>query len=666
MELYIAEKPSLAQAIAKGIGEVSRKDGFIICKNNKIVTWCFGHILENFSPEDYDAKYKSWSISDLPINPNPWKLKVKDDCKKQFKIIKELINDASSIVNAGDPDREGQLLVDEVLQYCDVFKNKIPVKRILLNALDDKSVKNALSDLKDNNQFLGMRNSALARSRADWFLGMNMTRFFTCKAHDAGYQGHDAVISVGRVQTPTTALVVRREEEINNFKSVKYFQLNVTWQHKNGELKSVWKIPDDCPGCDSENRLLDSSIALSVAKKIENAAGEITNVLQKKGQALQRLPYSLSALQIEAGRKYGYSAQQVLDTQQSLYEKKLTSYPRSDCDYLPENQLADAPQILSNLKSIPYLYEYVSNANPSLKSRAWNDKKISAHHAIIPTTVKPDFNSLSEMEQNCYLMVAKAYLAQFYPVQTFLETKIEILCADEQFNSSGKVILDNGWKKIYQGDSSLDDEKKSNDENAKLPSVQNGDKVQHIKNDVVEKNTKPPKRFTEATLIKAMKEISKFVHNPELKSALKECSGIGTEATRAGIIEKIKKANYVSVVKKELVPTDKAKMLLQILPESFTYPDLTAEWENSLDEIAKNKLDAKSFASAQNKIITKLFADAAAKKLPAPKGAIKCPNCGSPMRRIKGPKGYFWGCSGYPKCSTTAKDNKGKPIFNNK
>jgi len=292
MQLFIAEKPSLGRAIAEGIGSGEKKDGYISLKNGEvIVTWCFGHILEQWYPEQYDEKYKKWNMADLPLIPSEWKVSVKKESAKQFKIIKELIGKADYIVNAGDPDREGQLLIDEVLGYVG---NKKPVKRILLNAIDDKSVKQALNDLRNNDDFIGLRNSALGRSRADWLVGMNLSRAYSLQAQDAGY-GH---ISVGRVMTPTMALVVRREQEIMNFKPTTHYQVQVEWSHTNGKFPTTWVIPEDYEGLDSEGRLLSKEQADKVLKDVEGQPGKIVGLTEKEKKVGQRLPYSLSTLQI--------------------------------------------------------------------------------------------------------------------------------------------------------------------------------------------------------------------------------------------------------------------------------------------------------------------------------------------------------------------------------
>ena len=418
MRLFIAEKPSLGRAIAAGLGSGKEKDGAIYLGSD-IVTWCFGHILEQCSPEDYDEKYKRWRIEDLPILPQVWKNKVKPDAKKQYLLIKKLVHEADEIVNAGDPDREGQLLVDEVLADLGVLKGNKPIRRILLNALDEKSVREALGNLRSNQDFVGLRSSALARSRADWLIGMNLSRIYTIRAREAGYQN---IVSVGRVQTPTMGLVVRREIEIKTFRPITFFTPRILWQHAAGSFLAKWK-PREMEGVDEEGRIVSRATAEQILAAVRNASAQIRSMEQKKGTSPQRLPYSLSALQIDAGKIYGYAPQEVLDTQQSLYEKKLTSYPRSDCDYLPENQLADKDTILDHLAALGADFSpFAANAERNIKSRAWNDAKISAHHAIIPTTLRPDYAALTDKEKNLYALIAKSYIAQFYPAQEFLTT----------------------------------------------------------------------------------------------------------------------------------------------------------------------------------------------------------------------------------------------------
>ena len=659
MKLFIAEKPSMAQAIAAGIGVGKKFDGYISLNDGaEIVTWCYGHILEQLNPSDYDAKYQQWRMEDLPIVPNIWRLKVKSDAARQFKVVRELISKATTIVNAGDPDREGQLLVDEVLEFVG---NKKPVQRILLNALDEKSVKQSLKDLRNNQEFQGLKNAALGRSRADWLIGMNLSRAYTIRARQAGYES----VFVGRVMTPTMALVVLRDEEISKFKPVTHYAVKVNFANKYGEIPTTWQMSEKVPNLDSEGRLLDKNFAEKFVQKLNSVSaenfGKIMEVEEKNKQENQRLPYSLSTLQIEAGKLYGYSPQIVLDTMQLLYEKKLTTYPRSDCEYLPENQFEDSVEILKHLQEMPVkdFTELVKGADLKIHSKAWNDKKISAHHAIIPTRIKADFENLNEIEQKLYLLVSQAYLAQFYPPHEYKSTKVTISFADEKFVGKGKTVVKLGWREIYKN--VVKDESEETETN--LPPMINGESVKYISAKVLEKVTKPPTKFTGATLLQAMKEIYKYVKNDELKSELKECAGIGTEATRAGIIEKLQTTGFLKLVGKYFEPTEKAKMAVKILPEEIIYPDTTAIWEKNLEEVAKGAKSFEEFYQKQIGGLNSLIKTAKTIKINLSPNVTPCPNCGKPMVKRKGKNGYFWGCSGFPECKTTAKDNKGKPDF---
>lgn len=653
MRLFIAEKPSLALAIANGLGNKGKKDGYFDCGND-IVTFCFGHIMQQCSPDEYDEKYKQWKMETLPILPEKWKLKVTPSCAKQFKIIKELVKKAEIIVNAGDPDREGQLLVDEVLNELGVLQTK-PIKRILLNALDEKSVRAALNDIRENKNFSGLRNSALARSRADWLIGMNFTRAYSIKAREAGYQQN---FTIGRVQTPTAALIIRREKEIKNFKPVTYYNLIVRWQSDTGTFDSTWQVPDDFLEADPDGRILKKEALTAVWEKIQsnNSTGKIIQVEQKPGKTSQRLPYSLSSLQIEAGKIYGLSPQEVLDIQQSLYEKKLATYPRSDCEYLPENQLSDIGCVMNNLKSISdEIYQFIENADIKIRSRAWNDKKITAHHAIIPTTVKPDFSQLSSNEKKMYELVARSYIAQFYPPKTYLTTTVTVDSAGERFKATGTIIQEAGWTKLYHN---VENEKINE---SKLPNLSQGKTVNAISSNIKEGVTKPPARFTPATLIKAMKEIYKYVKDDSLKASLKDCSGIGTEATRANIVELIQNRGYVKLESKNLVPTDLGLLLFEVVDENMLYPDITAVWERDLDAISRREMPIREFMEKQQGYINTLLANLQKTTIRQSASKVSCPECGKNMRRIKGKSGYFWACTGYPVCKKTFNDKKGKP-----
>lgn len=657
MRLYIAEKPSMAAEIAKCLpGPLNRRDGYIVAGSD-VITWGFGHVLRQAEPREYDTKYEKWRIEDLPIIPETWKLLVADSCKKQFAIIQKLIGEAAEIVHAGDPDREGQLLIDEILEYV---HNEKPVRRILLNALDEKSIKKAIANLRNNQDFYPLQQSALARARADWLIGMNLSRAYTLAAQRAG---HRTTLPVGRVKTPTLALVVRRERELENFVPVDYFTLKADFQHENGAFTAHWKPKEEQSGRDYEGRLVDEAVAQSLLKQIEAATGKakIALCVTTKKKEAQRLPLSLSVLQVMAGKKFGYDPQTVLDTAQKLYEKKLTTYPRSDCDFLPESQQDDGAVILTNLSgsSQPQLAAWSKGADPGIKSRAWNDKKITAHHAIIPTTERCNFSALPEVEKKVYFLIAQAYIAQFYPVHVYNQTKVEVEHAGETFTASGRMIVEPGWKTVY----GMEDDEKREEDSGTLPAMQQGDEAECIQISAEKKATRPPTRFTAATLLAAMKEIHKYVKNPDLKKQLKDVSGIGTEATRATIIKELIQRGFLKEEKKKkyLIPTDWAYLLIDALPDEMTYPDFTALWEDVLHRMADGSGNLSSFIKRQAEFTAGLCAKAKEASLPL-KGEYPCPQCGKGVLQLRnGKNGKFWGCSGYPECKAAYNDQDGRP-----
>ncbi|MGN0941473.1 MAG: DNA topoisomerase 3 [Selenomonadaceae bacterium] len=671
MRLYIAEKPSMGREIAKCLpGPARSGNGYIETKGG-VVTWGFGHILRQFEPQDYDERYKKWRAEDLPIVPAKWQLMVDPAAKKQFEIIKGLIAKADEIVNAGDPDREGQLLIDEVLDYVG---NTKPVLRILLNALDEKSIKEANADLRDNHDFVHLKESALARSRADWLIGMNLSRAYTLAARRSG---HKVVLPIGRVKTPTLALVVRREREIKNFKPVAYYIIKADFAHENGTFRATWKPSETERGIDPESRLIDKAVAEEKLRALADAAangerGIISSYTKQKKQEQQRLPFSLSTLQVLAGKRFGYEPQQVLDTAQKLYEKKLTSYPRSDCEYLPKNQIPASKTILQNLTGIDdaQLSQWANGADQSIRSRAWNDKKITAHHAIIPTTVRVNLASLTPMERNIYFLVAQAYLAQFYPVHVYDQTKIDVDFANEKFTASGRTVRDMGWKALYASakratkNENDDDENDSDDDaSATLPLMKKNDSVTLENTTMDEKETKPPSRFTPSTLLQGMKEIHKYVKDETLKKKLRETNGIGTEATRATIIDDLIKRKFMTTTgkKKYLSPTPAADMLIDVLPDDMTYPDKTAVWEEKLHAMAEGDGTIDAFLGEQI-TFAKMMCEKATDVKMAAASSYECPRCHKGvLEKRHGKKGDFWGCTNFPRCRLTTNDIDGKP-----
>lgn len=664
MKLYIAEKPSMAREIAACLGNPKKSKGFIKTSGG-IVTWLFGHVLQQAEPEVYDEKYRKWRTEDLPIIPIVWKLEVNPNTVEQFNIVKNLVDKADEIIHAGDPDREGQLLVDEVLDF---IGNKKPVKRILLNALDETSIRRANSDLRDNADFFNLKQSALARSRADWLIGMNLSRAYTLVAQKLGHR--DIVFPIGRVKTPTLALVVRREREIKKFKPTDFYQIHVQFQHENEIFSAQWKpspkFMKTSDAFDEEGRLVKKSVAEEFVKKFSVAPleGKISSCETAEKKESQPLPFSLSALQIAAGKTFGYTPQQVLDAAQSLYEKKFTTYPRSDCQFLPTNQFGDARKILSHLSRTrdENLRNLVTNADTSIKSRAWNNKKISAHHAIIPTT-KPLIDGITLIEQNIYKLIAKNYAVQFHSLHVYDETAVSVSYKSEIFSALGKVTKQDGWRRFY-----ITAKTKSEDEIENLPKMKTGDAVTYKKSELKKGTTKPPVRFTASSLVQGMKNIHNYVKNPDAKKQLKDVYGIGTEATRAAIIDDLIQRGFLKLMtKKALQPTEKAYMLIDALPDEMTYPDATAIWEDKLHSMSEGDGTLENFLQGQAKFVTELCQKAETAKIELAEGFVKCPRCQKGvMVQRNGKNGKFWGCSNYPDCKMTAQDNNGKPDFESK
>ena len=665
MRLYIAEKPSMGREIAKCLKGPARNGNGFIETAEGVVTWCYGHILRQAEPEEYDAAYKKWTEAALPIVPVTWKLIISESSAQQFSIVKGLIAKADEIVHAGDPDREGQLLVDEVLDFVG---NKKPVKRLLLNALDEKSVKEALADLRDNRDFEPLKMSALARARADWLIGMNLSRAYTLAARRAGRK---TVLPIGRVKTPTLALVVRREREIANFHPVKHYAIKVEFAHKNGIFAATWKPSEEQHGLDSEGRLVDKDaaekkLASFFAAKDSGEQGVVVDYKKAKKEELQRLPFALSTLQVLAGKRFGYEPQQVLDTAQQLYERKLTTYPRSDCEYLPTNQFRAAGTILANLTQTgdEQLAVWAGGANAKIKSRAWDDNKITAHHAIIPTTVRVKLDTLTPMQRNIYFLIAQAYLAQFYPVHVYDQTKLELNYAGERFTASGRVVREAGWKTLYAGRNAEKNEGEENEESGELPAMNKKDAVSWQSGKLAEKETKPPQRFTPSTLLAAMKDIHKFVRDETAKKTLRAVSGIGTEATRATIIDDLIRRHFLQAAgkKKVLTPTSSAEFLVDALPEDMTYPDKTAVWEDALHAMSDGEGNIDDFLAEQISFTRSLCSAASNASLPPPGEETKCPRCSRGILTLKqGKNGAFWGCTNFPRCRMTAPDKDGKP-----
>jgi DNA topoisomerase-3 len=623
MILYIAEKPSLGRALAEALPKPhSKGDGFITVGNGDIVSWCIGHLLEQAEPDAYHPDYKKWNIAHLPIIPKEWKLEAKTKTKKQLSILKKLIKQAKLLVNVGDPDREGQILVDEVIHYAGASKTKMAAaKRCLISDLNPSAVKKSLNNLRNNSEFIPLAASALARARADWLYGMNMTRLCTVQGQQSGFNG---VLSIGRVQTPLLGLVVKRDNEIAHFIAKPFYELMVSLstvgvpnkKTPNSNLYSFnakWKPSAACEDyMDDEGRVLSRQLVENVASRVINQTGSIVNFNANIKKQAPPLPYNLSSLQIDAAKRFGLSAKQVLDSCQQLYERhKLITYPRSDCRYLPKEHFSEAANVISAIdNNTDGLRNTIDACDTRKKSKAWDDKKVSAHHAIIPTYKKLKSSSLDSNESKIYELIARQYLLQFLPPFEYRQVQVDAEIAGGLFIAKRKEILDLGWKmafpkkKTHNKDS---DDKEDEFSDSVMPTLKKGDAVDCTDTNISDKQTSPPKRFNDASLLAAMTGISRYVNDPEIRKTLRETDGLGTEATRAGIIELLFTRNYLLRKGKEIHATDIGLQLIKSLPDCVALPDMTAQWESQLNDISLRKLAYPQFMHAMTQNLTQLI-----------------------------------------------------------
>lgn len=657
--LFLCEKPSQGREIAHQLGATQKGNG---CLHGKgvTVTWVFGHLLEPAPPEAYNPDLKRWTLEALPILPAQWKLEVKPSAKKQFNVIKKLLGSTSEVVIATDAEREGELIAREVLEACR-FSGK--VSRLWLSSLDDASIRKALNDILPGEATQSLYQAALGRSRGDWLVGMNLTRAFTVQARN---QGHDKLLSVGRVQTPVLKLVVDRDRAIAAFVPKPFWEVVGVFQAPGGDFKAKWQPADDSV-LDEEGRCVHQTAAQSVVSRCQGQPGQITKLETTRKREKQPLVMDLATLQQVCSKRWGYGAQQVLDIAQALYEThKATTYPRTDCRYLPMSQLEEAQQVVTALRqSDSSLASTIDQLDLTRKSRVWNDSKITAHHGIIPTTAACDPGRMSEEEGNVYDLIRRHYLAQFLPAHEYDQTDVAIQVAGERFTTTGRQVQVEGWKVLFraQQDDQDEEDKTAEGGNQALPALQRDASLPQRSLDLVAKQTSPPKPFSDGTLINAMKHAARFESNPKLKARLKESAGIGTEATRAGIIETLLKRGFLKKKGRAIVSTPLGQQLIDALPEVVTNPGMTALWEQALDSVAAGELSLEDFMGKQQTLVERLIEQAKSATINLPQEPAKskaCPECGAPMKKRKSEFGQFWGCTNYPDCKGMVKIGGGK------
>ncbi len=601
--LFLCEKPSQARDIARVLGATRKGDG---CLHGVdiTVTWCIGHLLKMVPPEAYSKAYRRWDLNDLPIVPKTWQLEVPLELQKQFKAIKRCLSKSTEVVIATDADREGETIAREILERCH-WKGQI--LRLWLSALDENSIQKALNALLPGDKTAPLYAAGLGRARADWLVGMNLSRLYSLMSQKCGNRG---LLSVGRVQTPTLNLVVTRDLEIEQFRPITYFELWADFQTSTGQFSAKWIVSES--EADLEGHCLQRAHALSVERKIQGVEGRVEKSETKGLSEAPPLPFDLSSLQQEASKRYGMKVQDVLTVAQSLYEThKVITYPRTDCPYLPMMQHSDAPKILSALAAIdPQLQALVRQADPNLQSKAWNDKKITAHHAIIPNSPnkgKVDLNKLSASEKQIYDLILRRYLAQFFPAYQYDQIIIEVQVAGEGFRASGRQARHQGWKVIFEAlGSDPASEKRTREGGPQfLPDLVPGDSTQTKATEIKTRQTQAPSHFTEGTLIAAMKTVSRQVEDSSQKAVLKETSGLGTEATRAAIIETLLRRGFIRPQgKKQIVSTEAGRALIAAVPDAVKNPATTARWEQALEEIAQGQGSLDTFVQEQTTWIT--------------------------------------------------------------
>lgn len=578
--LVIAEKPSVARDIAKVLKCTKKGDGYLY-NDTYIISWAIGHLVTLYEPEQYDEKLKKWDMATLPIIPNVIKIKPIKNTYAQFKILDSLIkmDSVEELICATDSGREGELIFRYIYDYT---KCKKPFKRLWISSMTDDAIKDGFKNLKDGKQYDNLYYSAKCRSEADWLVGINASRAFTIK--------FNTLLSIGRVQTPTLAILVEKQKEIDNFKVEQYF-----------EIEAIFKTLDDTNQIykgifiDEKNqtKILNKNKADNILNEIKNEKAIVENIENEVKKQPPPLLYDLTELQRDCNKKFSYSAQKTLSIAQNLYEKrKLITYPRTDSRYLSEDIKPKLNHILQKLNTVQEYSKfltYVLNLEKlPVTKRIIDNSKVTDHHAIIPTVTNINISTLSQEEKNVYDLIARRFIAVFYPNYVYSITKITTKVNLHKFLTKGTTIIDEGFTKL-----NVNTEKDKKQEDI-LPKLQKGQNVLIQKAQVLTKKTTPPKPYNEATLLSAMENAGRFIENEDLKEQLKE-SGLGTPATRASIIERLIKVGYVERKGKSLIPTQKGITLIEVVPKELKSPETTGKWEKGLSSISKGNMDKQKF-----------------------------------------------------------------------
>ena len=612
MIVCIAEKPSVAHDIAEVLGAKVRKEGYFE-GNGYQVTWTFGHLCTLKEPHEYTPSWKSWSLGSLPMIPPRFGIKLIDDpgIEKQFHIIERLMGQAEMIINCGDAGQEGELIQRWVMQKAGA---KCPVKRLWISSLTEEAIREGFAHLKDQQEFQPLYEAGLSRAIGDWTLGMNATRLYTLK-----YGQNKQVLSIGRVQTPTQALFVNRQKEIENFVPKQYRELKTLYRDtlfsaivrkSDEELAEEAAQEKENPAArkkavpkEDANRgippITDRKTGEELLQRIQNAPFTITDITAKKGTEAPPRLFDLTSLQVECNKKFSYSADMTLQLIQSLYEKKVATYPRVDTTFLSDDIYPKCPKILEGIKDYARFTAPLAGKQLLKSKKVFDNSKVTDHHAIIPTGVQPQ--GLTDMESRAFDLIARRFIAVFYPDCKFSTTTVTGEADSIEFKVSGKQILDPGWRVIFAKDT--EEESKEGEEESVLPAFSKGESGPH-QPQLNEKWTQPPRPYTEATLLRAMETAGKLVDNDELRDALKE-NGIGRPSTRAAIIETLFKRHYIRKERKNLIATPTGVELIQLIREELLKSaELTGIWEKKLREIERRNYDAATFLSELKQMVT--------------------------------------------------------------
>jgi DNA topoisomerase-3 len=629
--LVLAEKPSVGRELARVLGCTAGRDGYIE-GGRYIVTWSLGHLVTLADPEFYGEKYKKWDLEVLPMLPAKMELVVIKETMKQYNAVKNLLRSpgVDELVIATDAGREGELVARWIIQKAGFSK---PMKRLWISSQTDRAIKDGFNNLRPAREYDNLYHSAQCRAEADWLVGLNVTRALTCK--------YNAQLSAGRVQTPTLAMIVSREDEIRRFSPQEYYHItaemkgfNLTWRDKRTGAQ----------------RMFDKAAAENIVRSLQGMKARVTDIKKEAKREAAPLLYDLTELQRDANRRYGFSAKQTLNIMQKLYEEhKLLTYPRTDSRYLTADIV---PTLTERLKSIA-IEPYTVFAKAVIKNgvrpskRFVDDAKVSDHHAIIPTEQFVELGRLSSEERKVYDLAVKRFLAVLSPDFEYEQTTVTAEIGTEQFTARGQIIKSKGWKAVYEGAEIEDDEGGEEGSGQSLPDMARGDTLDVAGIRLGTGRTKPPARYNEATLLTAMEHPGKFIENDSLRSVMDASNGIGTPATRADIIEKLFASNYVERRGKDIIPLSKGVQLIELVPEDLKSPELTAKWEQQLTAISKGSAQSATFIAGMRKYASELVGRVVASVATYRHDNITrtpCPTCGKMMLEINGKRGKMLVC----------------------